>query len=230
MDLRSWAGVQFIRHAPSKGGEEVELRVSRMKPSHVLWWQSHVQPIIDRDPNRVDEAWNWLLYAPFTLLVGSVLARRPVGYTVGIVVHDTGHFVPCALTLLLGRNPALDDYSRRSAISWYMTTAPEAALLDIKEYRLSEDRVPKLLGSIALDVAVTHSLNHWGRGRVGLHADLKGGEPLLHWYQRQGMTVLPQDRRLPPGPRRLVRPSDGRYCYFTVKQAREASHRLDYLR
>jgi hypothetical protein len=53
MDLRSWTGVQFIRHAPSKGGEEVELRVSRMKPSHVLWWQSHVQPIIDRDPNRV---------------------------------------------------------------------------------------------------------------------------------------------------------------------------------
>ena len=76
----------------------------------------------------------------------------------------------------------------------------------------------------------THSLNTWGKGRVGLHADVRGGDLLLGWYQQQGMTVLPADRRLPPGPRRLVRPSDGRYCYFTAKAALEASRRLDSLR
>jgi len=43
----------------------VALRVTKMEPPHVLWWQSHVQPIIDDDPERVDNGWNWILYAPF---------------------------------------------------------------------------------------------------------------------------------------------------------------------
>jgi hypothetical protein len=55
-----------------------------MAPSHVVWWQSRVQPFIDADPGRVDNGWYWMLYAPFTRLYGIVLARRPVGYTVGI--------------------------------------------------------------------------------------------------------------------------------------------------
>ena len=93
-----------------------------------------------------------------------------------------------------------------------------------------EDRVPKRLGMIALDVAVTHSLNHRGQGRVGLHADEDGGDGLLQWYQRQGMQVLPRDERLPRGPRRLVKPSDGRYCYFTARAAVGFSRNLDSLR
>jgi hypothetical protein len=44
------------------------------------------------------------------------------------------------------------------------------------------------------------------------------------------MTVLPADRRLPAGPRRLFAPSDGRYCYYTVAAALEASRELDELR
>jgi len=153
-----------------------------------------------------------------------------VGYTVGIVDDDAARFLPCALILLLGRDVALDDHARRSTFTWFLTTAPEAALLTIPEYRLSEDTLPRRLGTITLDVAITHSLNHLARGRVSLHADPKGGQPLLEWYQTRGMTVLPPDRKLPVGPRRLFAPSDGRYCYYTVSAALAASRELDGLR
>ena len=102
--------------------------------------------------------------------------------------------------------------------------------VSIPEYELTADHVPKRLGTITLDVAVTHSMNHRGRGRVGLYSDEGGGDALLDWYQRQGMKVLPADKKLPSGPRRVVKPSDGRYCYFTAKAARQFSKNLDDLR
>lgn len=230
MDLRRWTGVRFVRRAPTRDGGTLALRVSPMARSHVVWWQARVQPVIDADPQRVDNGWNWMLYAPFTTLYGTVLARAPVGYTVGIVDGAGGRFLPCALTLLLGRSQALDDHARRSTFTWYLTTAPDTALLGLGEYGLTEEHLPRRLGTIALDVAVTHSLNHLARGRVGLHADPKGAEPLLEWYRKRGMTVLPAERKLPPGPRRLFAPSDGRYCYYTVAAALEASRELDELR
>jgi hypothetical protein len=41
---------------------------------------------------------------------------------------------------------------------------------------------------------------------------------------------LPDEEKLPRGPRRLLKPSDGRYCYYTVPAATEASKELDPLR
>lgn len=222
--------MRFISRAPTRDGGEVDLRVSRMAAPHVLWWHAHVQPVIDDDPDRVDNGWNWLLYAPLTRLFGIVMARRPVGYVVGIAAHNIGRFIPCAMVLLLGRDRALDDHRKRSTFAWYLTTAPDAALLDIEEYRLDESRLPKRLGTIALDVAVTHSLNHLARGRMSLHSESKGGEHLLGWYRKRGMTVLPKDRKLPIGPRRVFAPNDGHYCYYSIAAAIEASRALDELR
>lgn len=230
MDFRRWTGVRFVSRAPTRSGGEIDLRVTRMAPAHVLWWQSHVQPIIDEDPTRVDNDWNWVLLAPLTRLFGLGTAKRPVGYTVGIAGHDTGHYIPCALVLLLGRDRALDNHRKRSAFTWYLTTAPDAALLNIKGYRLQEDQLPKRLGTIALDVSVTHSLNRVARGRVSLHSDPKGGERLLNWYENRGMEVLPEGKKLPVGPRRLFKPSDGYYCYYTIDAAVTASRELDSLR
>ena len=230
MDLRRFTGVRFVSRAPTRREGEIELRVTKMEPAHVLWWDSHVQPIIDQDPERVDNDWNWVLFAPLTRLFGLATAKRPVGYTVGIAAHDTGHFIPCALVLLLGRDRALDDHGKRSTFTWYLTTAPDTALLSVEDYHLNEDQLPKRLGTIALDVSVTHSLNHLARGRMSLHSDPNGGERLLGWYEKRGMTVLPEGRRLPFGPRRLFKPSDGLYCYYTVDAAVAASRELDPLR
>lgn len=171
-----------------------------------------------------------MLFAPLTRLFGLATAKRPVGYTLGIVAQDTGHFIPCALVLLLGRDRALDDHARRSTFTWYLTTAPDAALLSIKDYQLDEEKLPRRLGTIALDIGVTHSLNHIARGRLSLHSDPGGGARLLAWYQKRGMTVLPEGQRLPSGPRRLFKPSDGHYCYYTVEAAAAASRELDEFR
>ncbi len=208
----------------------VPLRVTKMEAPHVLWWQSHVQPIIDQDPDRVDNDWNWMLVASLTRLFGLATAKRPLGFTVGIAAHDTGQFIPCALVLLLGRDRALDNHAKKSTFTWYLTTAPDAALLAVEDYDLDADHLPKRLGTIALDVCVTHSLNHVARGRVSLHSDPEGGDRLLGWYEKRGMTVLPRGRRLPAGPRRLFKPSDGHYCYYTVDAAAKASRELDSLR
>lgn len=228
--LRKWRGVPFVRRAPTKSGNDVPLRVSRMKMAHVLWWHSHVQPIIDRDPDRADHGWNWLFYVPFAEVAGRVLIRKPAGYTVGICDPERDHFVPCALVQLLGRVPALDDHDRESVFVWFLSTAPDEALMTIAEHAIPEDCMPRRLGSIALDVAVTHSLNHRRLGRTALYADERGGDVLLQWYRRRGMTVLPDEEELPPGPRRLLKPSDGRYCYYTVPAAIRVSQELDSLR
>jgi len=230
MALRTWTGIGFVKRAPTAGGGTIDLRVSDLDPTQALWWHSRVQPIIDEDPSRTDEDWNWLLFGPFTYAVGKVLRRRPAGYAVGVERQDSGAFVPCGLALLLGRNPAIEDHSKRSTFTWYLTTAPQSALLGLPEYGLDDDRLPKALGSITLDVAVTHSFNHRSQGRVGLHADEKGGDALLEWYLSRGMTILPKDKKLPAGPRRIFSPSDGRYCYYTTEAAVEASRSLDNLR
>ena len=56
---------------------------------------------------------------------------------------------------LLGRYPALNAPKQKSAFVWFMATAPDEALLTIEGHPLSADRLPKRLGSIALDTAVT---------------------------------------------------------------------------
>jgi len=161
---------------------------------------------------------------------GGVLARRPVGFTVGLCVEEQDRFIPCALVQLLGRFPALNVPEKKSVFVWFLSTAPDAALLSIADHPLDEDHLPKRLGRITLDVAVTHSLNKHRWGRTALYADKDGGGTLLEWYQRQGMSVLPADQRLPPSPRRLIKPCEGRYCYSIVEAALEASRELDDLR
>ena len=228
--LRSWRGVPFVRRAPTQSGEDIPVRVAKMTMAHVRWWHSQVQPIIDRDPDRADNGWNWLLYVPFAEVTGRLLTRKPAGYTVGVFDEDGDRFVPCALVQLLGRVPALDDHDRESAFVWFLSTAPDEALTTIDDHPIPEDQIPRRLGSIALDVAVTHSLNERKLGRTALYADERGGERLLEWYVRRGMTILPDGQKLPRGPRRLLKPSDGRYCYYTVPAAVEASRGLDLLR
>jgi hypothetical protein len=196
----------------------------------VLWWHSHVQPIIDNDPSRADRDWNWLLYVSFATVASGVLARQPAGYTVAIVASEKNVIIPCALVQLMGRFPALDDHSEMGSFVWFLSTAPDKALTSIPEYPIAADRVPKRLGRIALDVAVTHSLNDRRSGRVALYADEQGGDALVDWYCRCGMEVLSPNLRLPWVPRRLLKPSDGRYCYFTPQKATEASRALDSLR
>jgi len=132
--LRKQRGVPFVRRAPTEGGDDVPIHVAKMTAPHVLWWHSHVQPIIDRDPSRADNGWNWLLYVPFAEVAGRVLTRKPAGYTIGISDRERDRFIPCALVQLLGRVPALDDHDRESVFVWFLSTAPHEALTTIEDH------------------------------------------------------------------------------------------------
>ena len=229
--LRLWTGVRFVSRAPTRGGGHVRMRVTSLKPQHILWWQAEIQPVIDRDPSRPDHGWNWFLVAPFTFAAGTAVAHEPAGYALGMAGGRGGRrFIPCGLLTLVSRPRALDDHRRRGTFVWYLTTAPEAALRRLDDVEVDRDSMPKRLGQITLDVALCHSFNTGRKGRVALHASAEGGDALLAWYRRQGMRVLPASERLPEGFRQLVAPSDGRYCYFTTQDALRASQRLDPLR
>ena len=54
---------------------------------------------------------------------------------------------------------------------WFLSTAPDEALTTIEDHPIPVEQVPRRLGSIALDVAVTHSLNNRRLGRTALYAD-----------------------------------------------------------
>ena len=122
------------------------------------------------------------------------------------------------------------DARRRGVFVWYLATAPTEALTTIPEHRLREETVPRRLGAIGLDTALTHSFNHRRRGRMAFYAADKGEDALLHWYRSRRMLVYPDDRPLPFDVRRIVRPSDGRYCYYTIPNAIAASRDLNDLR
>ncbi len=140
--LRKWRGVPFVQRAPTRSGRDVPIHVTKMESEHVFWWHSHVQPIIDADPTRADNDWNWLLNASVAAVAGRVLAREPVGYAVGLSDPDTDAFVPCALVQLLGRFPALDDHKRDGVFVWFLSTAPDEALTTIEEHPIPEDQNP----------------------------------------------------------------------------------------
>ncbi len=60
--------VSFVRRAPTHSGADAPIHVAKMTVPHVLWWHSHVQPIIDRDASRTEAR-----FAPLT----ESLCQRP---------------------------------------------------------------------------------------------------------------------------------------------------------
>lgn len=220
--------IRFVKQAPCKNGELVPIHISRMTLQHVRWWHSTIQPVIDNMPDRADRNWNWILIAASSTFFGRFLFRRPSGITIGINVDR--HFVPIALMQIVGKFPYFIDRKKKSVFIWYLAVAPFQALSKINEVEIDVDRLPKRLGSIALDTAVVYSMNHLREGRTSLHAAEEGGDKLLQWYVSRGMEIYPEDKKLHVGLRRLIFPSDGRYCYFTEAGAIEEIKEFSSLR
>lgn len=220
--------VPFVKTAPTKSGEPIPLHISKMTIQHVKWWHSNVQPVIDERSDRADRHWNWILIAAASTVSGKFLARKPVGVTVGIEKGE--HFIPVVLIQLIGKFPYFINHKKKSVFVWYLSVAPDDALLNLTEVSIDANRIPKRMGSIALDIAVTYSANHFRKGRTSLHASIEGGEKLLNWYASRGMNIYPENEKLHFGFRRLFLPSDGRYCYFTEQGASKELNEFNPLR
>jgi len=214
-----WKKIRFVKVAPTKSGEMVPIHISKMTLHHVRWWHSHIQPVVDADSSRADRYWNWILISASSFITGRILSRRPKGFTVGF--ESDGFFIPCALMQLIGRFPYFIDKKKKSVFIWYLAVAPVKALSSLEGINLKADKLPKRLGAISLDIAVAHSFNRWQRGRTSLHAAKEGRDKLMQWYKERGMTAYPQEEKLHFGFRRLLIPSDGRYCFFSESSAWE---------
>lgn len=161
-----------------------------MTLQHVRWWNSHIQPVIDEDTTRADRYWNWILISATSNIAGRFFSRKPKGCTIGL--EHNRYFIPCALIQLIGKFPYFIDQKKKSVFVWYLSVAPKKALTSLEDVKLNADELPKRLGAISLDIAVIHSLNWRLKDRTALHATIEGGDQLLEWYTKQGMSVYPK--------------------------------------
>lgn len=207
----------MVNKAPNKEGDLIPIVVSEMTIDHAKWWHSHIQPKIDDNPERADQYWNWILISASSNIAGKFLSKGPAGYSVGFDLD--GNFIPCGLIQLIGKFPYLIDRKKKSVFVWFLAVAPFESLTSLKDVNISADKIPKRIGSVLLDIAVIHSFNIRNKGRTSLHASIEGGEKLLRWYSSRGMEIYPKDEKLHFGIRRIIKPSDGRYCYFTENGA-----------
>lgn len=120
------------------------------------------------------------------------------------------------------RYVALDAPETHAVFVWYISTAPARVL----QLYMRTAFVPKALGQASLDIAITRSFMAGLGGRIGLHADPKGGTELMEWYKGRKMTNFPAGLKLP----RSIRVNDGRFFFYTPHGAYNASVELDYYR
>lgn len=158
-------------------------------------------------------------------MAAGVLRQSAHGMVIGVEHRE--RVCLCAMILMVDRYPYLLDRKLSSVFVWYVTRAPDSAL--VEQLGVGPDRLPKKLMTIALDTAVTRSFNLSLRGRVGLHAASEGGDELVGKYLSMGMLQYPMDRRLPFGYRGMIG-NDGRYFYHDEASSLRQSRLLDRLR
>ena len=190
----------------------------------ITWWSSEIQPAI-AGTVRADRDWRWQRIAgPYLSGTIRLGRQRFSALTLG-VQHD--QFVRCGMLLMISHASHLPDQMRRSVYVWYFADAPRTRLAELLPPALT----PRPIASALLDVALCESFNQRWAGRLGLYADQRGGDELLAFYGRSGMSSLSPEIRPPI---RLVElgetPNDGRFFFHSTVSAIAASRRFDTMR
>lgn len=218
---------------PTSSGGQLPIRIVKMTREHANWWDQHVQRKWIDSLDRADKNWSW----PFrifnlTRLGALAFGQAPLALVAGVECASPPHLLPCVMSLLVEEYPALQDPNKDSAFLWYLSPAPDEFFTSGRGKEIAAVPERRILMRIGMDMAITSSYNAMRRGLLGLHADQKGGDRLVKWYEgpEAGMIALPRDHPLPPGFRRLVVRNDGRYFYHDEASAFAASSELDSLR
>jgi len=215
--------VAFLHQLPTKRGTLVPISVQPITAALIDWWHTHIQPTIAR-LDRADAEWDWYMIDGLWGITARGLGQDPQGYAITLpsLRDPAGDPLIVALLYLARRYPYLPNRRLRACYLWYLSTAPSSALAP---YLSSGDDLPKLIGTAGVDVGVCEAYHAGWQGRLGLHADPRGGAELIEFYQRCAMTRLPQTSRLPRGRRRLAG-NDGRYLYLDEAGALSFRKRL----
>lgn len=214
-------------------GQHLPVRIVGMTKEHAKWWDEHVQAKWIDSLDRADKNWNW----PFrifsaTRMAAETLGQNPLALVAGVECAFPPHLLPCVMSLLVRKYPDLHDPTRDSTFLWYVSPAPDEFFTQGYASALAAVPQRRILMRIGMDMAITASYNAMRRGRLGLHADRKGGDGLVRWYKgpEGGMIPLPASHPLPVGLRRVITRNDGRYFYHDEKSAFGVSCQLDTLR
>ncbi|EGR3356014.1 hypothetical protein [Vibrio parahaemolyticus] len=224
MPQRRTGTISHVVKAKLKASGYTNIEVIEASKEHLTFWDQYVQkPYINTMPERADCGWNWLTNTPFIMRVARALNQAPQLFS--IVMEKDKRFIPLGLVLVVNKYPFVKDLTNESTFLWYLTSAPEDFLLE----HLSKDELPSV-GKITLDIGVTASFQNQNDGRVGLHADPKGGDKLIRFYKRCKLEQLDKTAKLPLSRRLKKGGNDGRYFYFDSSSALEFSQSLDSLR
>lgn len=230
--------IPFITRTVTKHGTWTPLSVVPATPTHVDFWQTFIQPFIDRlgPTKRVDAGWNWSWLINLYRL--AAIRQRPITYALVTPSPEGSDPIVCALVLIardFAYLPDLEDRTRRrkAGFLWLCAAAPTQSL---RPYFTDLD-MPKRLSQLCLDTAVCSSFQEHHDGRICLHADPKapktddGKDILIEFYSNTpvGMSVL--DRRITlPFIRGLFAENDGRYFFMSDTEATVFAEQFDTYR
>lgn len=216
---------RFVQRAPTRDPAIFyRIHISPIHKSHLIWWNTYVQPRIDRLPNRADQGWRWTRIRMLCHSAG--IAQDVRDFAITTTPPDGSPTIVLGLVVVATKYPFLADPRQLSVFLWHCSTIPQQVLTDY-----IPEPWPKQLGQIAVDLAVTVGFRQGWQGRTGTHADPKGGPALLQFYhQTCQMHPLPAHRSLPTLGRRLFQTNDGRYCYLDPIRALSFSQSLTHLR
>lgn len=231
---------RFVQRTIAKDHTWVPISVERLTDWHLEFWEKSIQPSIESlGPNlRIDAHWNWRTITSISRLA-HVLLQRPEAFA--LVYGDErmrDYNVVCGLIQLARSydflpNKGTDPNRVSGGYLWMCATAPTQALVT----HIREEKIPKRLGQLCIDIAVTASYLDGYEGRICLHADQKaplrsdGSDYLTDFYSSApvNMKRLPQDIPI-SHLRRIWAPNDGRYFYFDEDGAAKFSEQFDTYR
>lgn len=215
----------YVRWAPSRKQKALTpLTFEIMMLEHARFWDEHIQPAIEALPDRPDRYWHWPTMRWLMPLIEHSRQRR-CRALVALLLSDAGVPIPNAMLLMAERYPSVDsDVSTKSVFVWYLTTAPTDRLeaLGVRD--------APALGRACIDAAIVTSQSLGQNGCIWLHADLRGEEWLLAFYEKQcRLMPFPKTAVLPTLGRRFMG-NDGRYFFTDALRAEELASEFDPFR
>lgn len=200
--------IMWLPRQTANGYEREDVYVIPMTSQMVQLWKQHVQPIIDRQyevwsPDcdlarvRADVGWDWYWIRTMGFLHSTLssLPSAPSGdaqaYSIA-VTHQEALFPIGMLTVVPKLDCRVDD-QRTRGFAWYLSDAPK----EVYEGILGKGYVHGIAKAL-LDCSVQATCDAGGSGELLLHADPKGGNKLIEFYEeRCKMTRLElSDRRV----------------------------------
>jgi len=228
--------IKFIKSAPSLSGSEVSVDIVNLDQSLAKYWHNYIQPHINTIDGRADRGWDWRTILLGSNLIGRTLRQQPSGLAIVVnLMPDYPAMIPVAMLHLVDNYPHFKDRKLKSTFLWYLADAPIVVLQQLKdsstgEHIFSDEKIPKGLGSFALDTSIIHSFRRNNAGRLGLHAAKEGGVRLFDWYLKKGMINLSDSETLPKGLRSFLKGNDGRYFCYNPQEALDVTKQVDKFR